>query len=315
MNRTPRRFVVPLFPLAVVVSATLSARAGSDVNQYLRDKYQHKTLILRGFPSGSSLHFDSSGMLRDNTEPGDWTVDGVVLVDDVNVSGDRLSIRAIRLHLGWVGNSGPQDVIDYDDKGKPDKDQIKNRTVRIEADLRPGEATTGAVEGALSKVFLSAQDNFVDLVPDYWKSCVRAAAGAGAATNSPSCHFSPEFLAVPGVAIRQDAATDTNPVDPRRLPSGSYHVGGGVYPPRVTYNREPEFSPPARRAKFQGTVTLIIVVNKEGLPTRIQILSPLGCGLDAKAVHAVEAWKFDPARKDGEPVAVVIAVEVDFHLY
>ena len=58
-----------------------------------------------------------------------------------------------------------------------------------------------------------------------------------------------------------------------------------------------------------------LIVDKEGHPHNIHILSPLGAGLDAKAVQAVATWKFQPAEKDGEPVAVQIAVEVDFHLY
>jgi TonB family protein len=41
----------------------------------------------------------------------------------------------------------------------------------------------------------------------------------------------------------------------------------------------------------------------------------MGCGLDEKAVQAVRNWKFAPAERDGVPVDVEIAVEVDFHLY
>jgi hypothetical protein len=37
-------------------------------------------------------------------------------------------------------------------------------------------------------------------------------------------------------------------------------------------------------------------------------------GLDEKAIEAVKNWKFEPAMKDGHPVRVEIAVEVDFHL-
>jgi TPR repeat protein len=37
--------------------------------------------------------------------------------------------------------------------------------------------------------------------------------------------------------------------------------------------------------------------------------------LDEKAVETVRAWRFEPARKGGNPVAVQIAVVVDFHLY
>jgi TonB family protein len=38
-------------------------------------------------------------------------------------------------------------------------------------------------------------------------------------------------------------------------------------------------------------------------------------GLDQKAVEAVRKWKFEPAMKDGKPVAVQISVEVNFRLY
>ena len=43
--------------------------------------------------------------------------------------------------------------------------------------------------------------------------------------------------------------------------------------------------------------------------------SDLGLGLDEKAIEAVRNWKFEPALKDGKPVAVQINVEVNFRLY
>ncbi len=41
----------------------------------------------------------------------------------------------------------------------------------------------------------------------------------------------------------------------------------------------------------------------------------LGLGLDEKAIEAVRQWRFEPAKKDGTPVAVQINVEVNFRLY
>jgi TonB family protein len=81
------------------------------------------------------------------------------------------------------------------------------------------------------------------------------------------------------------------------------------------YAPEPAFSEAARALKFQGTATLAVVINKDGSPSHIRILQPLGAGLDAKAVQAVQNWKFKPAERNGEPVAVVIAVETNFHRY
>jgi len=96
---------------------------------------------------------------------------------------------------------------------------------------------------------------------------------------------------------------------------GIFHVGGGVSPPRAIYNPEPEFSEEARKAKYQGVCTLGLIVGTDGRPSNIRVLSSLGMGLDEKAIETVKTWKFEPAMKDGHPVRVEIAVEVDFHLY
>jgi TonB family protein len=96
---------------------------------------------------------------------------------------------------------------------------------------------------------------------------------------------------------------------------GIFHVGGGVSAPRTIYAPEPEFSEEARKAKYQGVCTLGLVVGADGRPSNIRVLSSLGMGLDEKAIEAVKNWKFEPAMKDGHPVRVEIAVEVDFHLY
>jgi TPR repeat protein len=38
-------------------------------------------------------------------------------------------------------------------------------------------------------------------------------------------------------------------------------------------------------------------------------------GLDEKAIESVKNWRFEPALKDGKPIAVQVNVEVSFHLY
>ena len=58
-----------------------------------------------------------------------------------------------------------------------------------------------------------------------------------------------------------------------------------------------------------------MVVGPDGRPREIRISRSLGLGLDEKALEAVRTWRFDPARKDGQPVAVQINVEVSFRLY
>ncbi len=96
---------------------------------------------------------------------------------------------------------------------------------------------------------------------------------------------------------------------------GVFKVGGGVSAPRALQTPDPEYSEEARKAKYQGTVVLWLIVDPNGNPQQVKVARSLGMGLDQKAVEAVRHWKFEPAMKDGRPVAVQINVEVNFRLY
>jgi TonB family protein len=96
---------------------------------------------------------------------------------------------------------------------------------------------------------------------------------------------------------------------------GAYSVGGGVSAPIPIYKPEPAYSEEARKAKYQGTVVLWIVVDALGGVTDCRVVKPLGLGLDEKAVETVRTWKFKPALKNGTPVPVRVMVEVSFRLF
>jgi periplasmic protein TonB len=82
----------------------------------------------------------------------------------------------------------------------------------------------------------------------------------------------------------------------------------------VLYRVEPEYSEEARKAKFQGTVVIALVVDEKGNPRDMRVVRPLGLGLDQKAIEAVEKWRFRPGMKDGKPVPVQATIEVNFRL-
>jgi TonB family protein len=96
---------------------------------------------------------------------------------------------------------------------------------------------------------------------------------------------------------------------------GAYRVGGGVSAPKLIYGPDPEFSEEARKAKYQGTVTLWVIVGPDGRVHDVKIQRSLGMGLDEKAIETVKTWRFEPSRKDGQPVTVQVNVEVNFRLY
>ncbi len=96
---------------------------------------------------------------------------------------------------------------------------------------------------------------------------------------------------------------------------GLFRIGNGVSPPRPIFTPEPEFSEEARKAKYQGVVVMEIIVGADGRVRDPKVVRSLGMGLDEKAKEKVLTWKFDPAKREGRPVAVQMAIEVAFNLY
>jgi TonB family protein len=100
---------------------------------------------------------------------------------------------------------------------------------------------------------------------------------------------------------------------------GDFTVGtvgmDGVSAPIPIYNPEPAYSEEARKAKFQGTVLLWIVVDAQGIVRNVQIAKHLPMGLDEEAVKTVSTWKFKPAMRQGVAVPVQVEVEVSFRLF
>jgi TonB family protein len=96
---------------------------------------------------------------------------------------------------------------------------------------------------------------------------------------------------------------------------GLMSVGGGVAAPEVIHSVEPEFTEDARRANFQGGVSIKLIVDSQGNPQDVQLIHHLGMGLDEKALEAVRQYKFKPAMYQGHPVSVQIVINMDFHLH
>lgn len=118
----------------------------------------------------------------------------------------------------------------------------------------------------------------------------------------------------PGGGVGSGRGPGYGPGSGGNMGGGAYRIGGGVSAPSVIFKVEPEYSEEARKAKFQGTVVLFVVVDEKGNPKDLRVIRPLGLGLDQKAIEAVEKWKFRPGMKDGKPVPVQATIEVNFRL-
>jgi TonB family protein len=106
--------------------------------------------------------------------------------------------------------------------------------------------------------------------------------------------------------------------DPPEGSTATYEARGaiaeGVTTPVLLDRREPKYTKSARVAGIQGVVLLSAEVGPDGRAHNIRVLHSLDPGLDQNAIECVESWKFRPATKDGQPVAVRANVEVSFRL-
>jgi TonB family protein len=100
------------------------------------------------------------------------------------------------------------------------------------------------------------------------------------------------------------------------LPPQTYHVGGPVSPPKLTYAPDPEFP---RGQKKGGVVVIACTVDAEGKPRQVRVVRSLSHPFDKNAVRAVEQYRFTPAILKGDPapkpVAVAVNIEVNFRRY
>jgi len=86
--------------------------------------------------------------------------------------------------------------------------------------------------------------------------------------------------------------------------------------PRITREVQPNYTSDAIRAKIQGIVVLECVVTADGTVSRAVVVRSLDSrfGLDDEAVTAARQWRFSPGTFKGQPVPVLISIEMTFTL-
>ncbi len=93
------------------------------------------------------------------------------------------------------------------------------------------------------------------------------------------------------------------------LQLGWLAAGAVNAPPKVVHRVEARYTREARANGIQGTVLLEVAVDETGKPSKVTVLSPIGFGLDGRAVDAVQQWRFQSGRPG------VTTVEVKFRIF
>jgi TonB family protein len=218
-----------------------------------------------------------------------------MLVNKLKVNGNRLQVEGKRM-LYSVDAGGRLALVREDRKHPTEKLKI---TVRLPQPLSSvDEAAT-----VLGRVFAVTPDDVVNSVPPYWQD-----------------YLAKQMIPKPGEKGQGSSYDQKQPqeeIDPAHSTGQKvFHVGDqAVRAPKLLYHPEPDFSETARSRKVQGAVGLNVVIDPTGKVRNIKIVHPLGLGLDESAVATIGTWRFQPATKDGQPVAIAVYIEVDFHLY
>ncbi len=97
---------------------------------------------------------------------------------------------------------------------------------------------------------------------------------------------------------------------------GAYRPGNGVISPRLLVEVKPNYTADAMRAKIQGVVTLEAVVMPDGSVGNVHVTRSLDqtFGLDQEAIKTVKKWRFAPGTRMGQPVPVLVEIEMTFTL-
>ncbi len=123
-----------------------------------------------------------------------------------------------------------------------------------------------------------------------------------------------------GVFLNVAPATATNSRNPNSQKIGSpiYRAGqNGITMPLCEYCPKPEYTQEARDANIQGTAYLQVTVLTTGVAGEIKLIKGFEKSLDEQAIKVVrDEWTFKPATdRDGNPVDVIVPVQITFQLF
>jgi TonB family protein len=76
----------------------------------------------------------------------------------------------------------------------------------------------------------------------------------------------------------------------------------------------PVYPPDAKAKKIQGTVVLVAVIGKDGMPQNLRVKKSPSTSLSRSAMDAVRTWHYRPYLLNGEPVEVETTINITYNL-
>lgn len=324
-------------PAQPSVAPAQDSKAGALTEDELRQMLAGKTFYLRSGYLDNTLSFDEHGKLAGHSPQGSYTL-CLIQIDKVHLAKHKVEIEGIRYGLHFLGelpNEDPTKAVDrvritpkkkqvritIDRElvvtPKKKKDKKADRAAVVKSAAAPSEEAADAqdakaemaaapeaerpadgksvttttspaharqmLQSAIGAIFAPGLDErMIAALPDFWKLYYQAAAA--------HADYAPSDPAVLRQNQVDQKARLLSPVEP---PSNEYAQAGGV----------------------AGMALYHAIIGPDGKPQEVVVGRPIGFGLDENAADSIRKASFQPALKDGKPVAVLLDLVVQFRIY
>jgi TonB family protein len=88
----------------------------------------------------------------------------------------------------------------------------------------------------------------------------------------------------------------------------------GVTMPKCNKCSPPEYDDDARRARWEGSVLLNVMIDERGQVSSITVAQNAPYGIEHQAIKAVTKWRFDPATQNNKAIQACTQIQVQFRL-
>jgi protein TonB len=168
--------------------------------------------------------------------------------------------------------------------------------------VRPAPPPSSTVPVDRESVPIVAPDRIIDEAPT--PAAPMPDLPIGATTGAPA-----------GLGEPLEGATNAAVITPPPVqrPSGPVRVSELVRPPRKMVDVRPVYPEYARAARIEGTVVLEAILDRNGRIDQLRVVKSVAL-LDQAALDAVRQWRYSPTVLNGQPVAVLMTITINFTL-
>jgi TonB family protein len=262
--------------LLLAASITVHAQTTADA---IKARLIGKPLYLKGQWSGEALSFDAKGNAINPPPAITFTLAGMD-VTKVQLKSNKLLLSGMRVGLEFLP-AGVKRV------RLKKADSTGQGTIPVELKIEVEAPQDGDYTKTLDSIFFTSLDQIVPQLPPFWK-----------------LYGQEHLLSDP----------PAKPL-PRESSIKPENVGRTVQPPKLLMQKDASYTESARALLYNGDVLVSLEVDAEGKPQNVAVARPAGLGLDEAAIVAVRQYLFQPAIKNGAPVAVRLNIAVNFKIY